>query len=93
MNLISSEIAPTIDALGIRFTLADRDGDYACHVLRSAMDLLGDTAARSNADMLQRFASYRGMFERLGAEMRASGHVNPWIKPESVAAWFVDLVD
>ena len=45
MNLISSETAPTIDALGIRFTLADRDGDYACHVLRSAMDLLGDTAA------------------------------------------------
>ena len=93
MNLISSETAPTIDALGIRFTLADRDGDYACHVLRSAMDLLGDTAARGNADMLQRFTSYRGKFERLGAEMRASGHVNPWIKPESVAAWSVDLMD
>ena len=93
MNLISSETAPTIDALGIRFTLADRDGDYACHVLRSAIDLLGDTVARGDADMLQRFASYRGMFERRGAEMRASGHVNLWIKPESVAPWFVDLMD
>ena len=39
------------------------------------------------------FVAYRGKFERLGAEMRASGHVNPWIKPESVAAWFVDLTD
>ena len=34
MDLISSETAPTIDAFGIRFTLADRDGDYAYHVLR-----------------------------------------------------------
>ena len=93
MNLVSSETAPTVDALGIRFTLADRDGDYACHILRGVIDLLGDTAARGDADMLQRFASYRGKFERLGAEMRASGHVNPWIKPESVAAWFVDLAN
>ena len=93
MDLISSETAPTIDALGIRFTLGDHHGDFVCHVLRGAIDLLGDTAARSDSDMLQRFAAYRGKFERLGAEMRASGHVNPWIKPESVAAWFVDLAD
>ena len=93
MDIISSETGPTVDALGIRFNLADRDGDYACHVLRSAIDMLGDSAARGDADMLQRFAAYRRKFERLAAEMRASGHVNPWIKPESVAAWFVDLAD
>ena len=91
MNLISSETAPTIDALGIRFTLADRDGDYACHVLRSAMDLLGDTAASRQLDAAALRIVPGGKFERLGAEMRASGHVNPWIKPESVAALFVDV--
>ena len=93
MDFISSETAPTIDALGIRFTLGDRGGDFACHVLRGAIDMLGDTAARGDADMLQRFAAYQGKFERLAAEMRAAGHKNPWIRPEAVLAWFVDLAD
>lgn len=93
MDLISSETAPIIDALGIRFTLGDRNGDFACHVLRAALDMLGDTAARGDADILQRFIAYRGKFERLAAEMRAAGHTNPWIGPSSVAAWFVDLTD
>ena len=93
MDIINSETAPTIDALGIRFTLGDRNGDFACHVLRSAIDLLGDSAVRGDAEMLQRFAAYRGKFERLAAEMRAAGHVNPWIGPSSVAAWFVDMAD
>ena len=93
MDLVSSETAPTIDALGIRFTLGDHDGDFACHILRSAIDMLGDTAARGDADMLQRFAAYRGRFERLAAEMRSAGHLNPWIGPSLVAAWFVDLAD
>ena len=55
--------------------------------------MLGDNAARGDADMLQRFAAYQGKFERLAAEMRAAGHMNPWIGPESVVAWFVDLAD
>ena len=94
MDLISSEITPTIDALGIRFTLGDHHGDFVCHVLRGAIDLLGDTAAyrqRGYAAALRIVPG--GKFERLGAEMRASGHLNPWIRPESVAAWFVDLTD
>ena len=93
MDLISSETAPTIDALGILFTLGDRGGDFACHVLRGAIDMLGDTAARGDADMLQRFMASRGRFERLAAEMRAAGHMNPWIGPDAVVAWFVDLAD
>ena len=93
MDLISSETAPTLDALGIRFTLGDRDGDFACHVLRAAIDMLGDTAARGDAELLRRFTAYRGKFERLAAEMRAAGHMNPWIGPSSVVAWFADLAD
>ncbi len=55
--------------------------------------MLGDTATEAMRTCCS--ASWRPAegLERLAAEIRAAGHMNPWIGPESVVPRFVDLAD
>ncbi len=70
--------------LGVVFDMLSHFGTVRCHVMRSAVDHLGDGQARGGVEVVSRFERNRVMFEAVASDLHDSGHRSPWIMVEHV---------